>query len=272
MEAEKVEARSLWVGLDAISPCDHGCGVLTNDLLSLEIDHPVSSFLDLFFNHDRWSRDSGWCYTLQTAQGETVLNNEKYRKMVANILIRIGTNTLLYGGPLEELWMSTLAQVTSVLEHYDTGMGSIDTAFYSRNLQTKMRDLGSNTGSGRRDALKFYSKRVSCSCLKEMYREARRSIPKMGMCYGCKEEMERVSLSVCSRCMIAQYCSRECQVADCDVYFRAHKQLTVDENVKKLPHVGFRFREKDYMNVDVMRERIQQNSMQLSKFEQQEGL
>lgn len=270
--------RSLWVGWHAFCPCGHGCDdiLIPNDLLSLEIDHPVSSFMDQFFNHDRLSRD-GWCNTLQTAQGETVLNDEKYRGVVSSILIRIGTNMLLNGEHLD--WVSTLAKAIAVLETFGGEDIIIDTAFYNRKLQTKMRDLQSYVGSVRRDVLKFYSKRVSCKCLVEMHQETRRTIPKMGMCYGCKEEMERVSLSVCSRCMIIQYCSRECQVShwprhikDCDMLTSAHKQLTADENVKMLPHVSFRFREKDCMNVDVMRQRIKQNSMQLSKFEQQEGL
>ena len=60
-----------------------------------------------------------------------------------------------------------------------------------------------------------------------MHLETRKKEPKMGNCYTCNNEMERVSLSVCSRCMIEQYCSRECQVAawpkhkeDCDEYVR----------------------------------------------------
>ena len=96
-----------------------------------------------------------------------------------------------------------------------------------------MRDIRENVSSGLRDALKFYSKRTPCSCLKSMRQEARKTIPKMGRCYGCKEEKERASLSVCSRCMVTHYCSRECQVThwpkhkrECDHFVNAHKQQT----------------------------------------------
>ena len=68
--------------------------------------------------------------------------------------------------------------------------------------------------SSRRDALKFYRKRIMCKCLKKMHLEARKSTPKMGNCCGCGKEMERVLLSVCSRCMVMHYCTRECQIAD----------------------------------------------------------
>ena len=90
----------------------------------------------------------------------------------------------------------------------------------------KWRDLQLSGGSGRRDALKFYRKRISaCKCLKQVHLETRKKVPKTSQCYHCGKETERVLLSLCSRCMIDQYCSRECQVAawpehkrNCDMY------------------------------------------------------
>ena len=74
---------------------------------------------------------------------------------------------------------------------------------------TKRRDLGEGNT---RDLLKFFSKRTTCSCLKNMYSEARKNMPKMGKCSYCDGVKERRLLSVCSKCRINQYCSRECQV------------------------------------------------------------
>ena len=112
-----------------------------------------------------------------------------------------------------------LAKSVRVLENY---VDSMNVAVSNREVQIKIRDL--HYGS-RRDALKFFSKRVSCSCLKSMHREARMTQPKMALCYGCQTEKKRVELSVCSRCMVTQFCSRECQVANwhkhkdkCDKY------------------------------------------------------
>ena len=69
-----------------------------------------------------------------------------------------------------------------------------------------------------------------------MHLEARKTIPKMGKCFNCKVEKERVDLSVCNRCMVMQYCSRECQVAawpshklDCDVYREKELELEIKE-------------------------------------------
>ena len=66
----------------------------------------------------------------------------------------------------------------------------------------------------KRDILKFYSKRLSCSCLYEKYKEARKTLPKVGKCANCGEKKERDCLVTCGRCKVPFYCSRECQVAD----------------------------------------------------------
>ena len=64
-----------------------------------------------------------------------------------------------------------------------------------------------------RDLLKLYSKRITCSCLKKMYSNARKALPKVGSCGSCDKVMERSSLMVCSKCRVHQYCCKECQVA-----------------------------------------------------------
>jgi len=117
------------------------------------------------------------------------------------------------GSPLT--WPACIAQSIMVLEQHNnnTDDNDIDSVMQSRVICSKNRDLDSLLSSISRDALKFYRKRISCKCLKTMHLEARKTIPKMGICGHCKHEMERVSLSVCSRCMIYHYCSRECQVA-----------------------------------------------------------
>lgn len=91
-----------------------------------------------------------------------------------------------------------------------------------------------------RDVLKFYSKRLPCSCLKEQYKHSRRTVPKMGLCEHCRQRKERAILMTCGQCKVPQYCSRECQVAewpdhekDCDRYAnirRRREARTVGED------------------------------------------
>ena len=184
--------------------CDHGCGAIPNDL-----DHPVLCFLDEFSGQDK--NMGSLVDASETINGETVLNNSMYRKMLIDIMIRMGTNMLLLSeGKHDIIRALTLAKAIAMLERYvDVGSDILE-ALKNREVGRKMRDL--NSGS-MRDGLKFFSKRVQCSCLKKMYQEARKILPKMDECLHCEKEFERVALSVCSRCMVTQYCSRECQVA-----------------------------------------------------------
>lgn len=161
-----------------------------------------------------------------------VWKDDEYREMTLNILIRIGTNMLLSEDAPNVRGALDIAKTIVVLENH-VGDSLTAHVYNSRRVQTKLRCLDKNVSSCRRDVLKFFSKRISCSCLKEMHQEAKRTLPKMLRCSGCFEEKERVSLSVCSRCMTTQYCSRECQVAywykhkrPCDVYVRAHEEVS----------------------------------------------
>jgi hypothetical protein len=66
--------------------------------------------------------------------------------------------------------------------------------------------------------VKYYRKRISCSCLDEKYNEVK-SVTKMGMCYhpncGLPNQMvERSKMFYCTRCGDVNYCSIECQKAD----------------------------------------------------------
>ena len=107
---------------------------------------------------------------------------------------------------------------------------SVSDVFLTRGVSAKVRDLRCGNMC---DVLKFHSKRLSCACLKKIYSDARKTLPKVGKCFHCGIVKERALLSVCSRCRIAPYCSRECQVADwpkhemhCDEHVRVHNQQT----------------------------------------------
>jgi len=113
-----------------------------------------------------------------------------------------------------------------------------------RDVATKKRDLfieNVDISMGRRDMLKFYRKRMGCKCLKKMHLEARKTSPKLGECEYCGEVKKRALLMVCSRCMVDQYCSRKCQVADqyehvehCDQYVEADVTKVVISSMQML--------------------------------------
>lgn len=137
-----------------------------------------------------------------------IWNNESYRKLAIGILLRIlgqiwfcvrGLISVGLDVLLKLSWFLNITMISSLVVH-------------KRAVLTSWKDV-SIISSERRDTLKFLRKRTTCKCLKKMHLEARKTIPKMGLCWNCKEEKNRVSLSVCSKCMVIQYCSRECQVA-----------------------------------------------------------
>ena len=73
--------------------------------------------------------------------------------------------------------------------------------------------------------VKYYRKRIPCSCLDEKYNEVK-SVTKMGRCYnstcGLFNRMaERCKMFYCTRCGDVNYCSIECQKAD----WRGHKKI-----------------------------------------------
>eukprot|EP00985_Skeletonema_marinoi_P005426 scaffold2353_cov73-Skeletonema_marinoi.AAC.3 len=62
----------------------------------------------------------------------------------------------------------------------------------------------------------FFRKRITCSCLDKKHQEVK-SIKKMGFCNNDKcplpgGKVERSKMLYCTRCSVAYYCSRDCQV------------------------------------------------------------
>ena len=243
-EIERTEMRQTWqslvtgefaennnIHMSKIT-CNHGFDVTM--ILSKE-RHPVSCFMDTLFTNSNRKDIAGSFENLRdTFQlHPAVWNNASHRQMARNLLVCIGTNSLLRLETDKGIHTYTddnvlrragyLTDAIMVLENYHETPGDIDLAFYSRTAGSKRRD---NVGDNMiRDLLKLYSKRITCSCLKKMYSEARKTLPKVGSCGSCDKVMERSSLKVCSKCRISQYCCRECQVTawprhkeDCELY------------------------------------------------------
>ena len=194
-------------------------------------DDPVSNFMDQFYinlHHKDMTVSENIRAIFESHQH--IWNNESYRMLVRDALVHIGTNMLLNKRPFAKNAYLCVAQSIVVLEHYN-GTGDIDSVMDTLVVRSKWNDLEFGGGSDRRDNLKFFRKRISCKCLKKMHLETRKKEPKMGMCHNCEVEMERDFLSVCGRCKVGQYCSKECQVEawpeheeECDDYVSAQKK------------------------------------------------
>ena len=209
-----------------ITQCNHGCALMIPNASN---NHPVTSFMDVFALNTLFDKhiSDNLRDTFNTCP--EVWNDDSHRKMARNSLLRIGTNMIL-GKVLLSGMPKDIAYAVVVLENYD-GSGDIDTTMSSRVVASKYKDLTCRGSGFVRDLLKIYRKRLSCSCLKKMHLEARKTLPKMGGCKNCQQEKDRAMLSVCSKCRISHYCSRECQIEDwprhkrdCDILCAAHQR------------------------------------------------
>ena len=242
-EAKKVEskrglARKMWQGwargMDmyelhrwrVITQCNHGCTLLIPD----DNTHPVTNFIDEFFTKGDEGKHIIDNLRDTFNQYPEVWNADPYRKMTRDLMLGIGTNLILRN-KANAVWEVTreIAYVVTLLENYD-GRGDINAAFGNRVVASKARDIGCGGSGSLRDLLKIYRKRTTCSCLKKMHLETRKTQPKIGSCYNCGQKKERTLLSVCSKCRVSHYCSRECQIAHwpshkcyCDVFYDTHQ-------------------------------------------------
>ena len=217
-ENERIRARSQWMEYLHWEECGHGCAVM---LSGNNHDHPAFAFFDTFMGRT-------WMDAIKLHK-QQICHNEENRKQAIKLLVRVGTNFLkrfdLFRHNADDQESKSVWAITNLiifLENYD-GSSDLDlfvenpsygkTAFDTNHRgATKFRDIDMSGSSRLRDILKFYRKRTSCSCLKEMHLTARKTLPKLGMCYNCRERKERALLSVCGRCGIHQFCSRECQI------------------------------------------------------------
>ena len=172
--------------------------------------HPVSSFLDEY-EHRFGSAANMMKFLEEThEQHKQIWDNEGHRKMTVSILLSMGANSILRGDKVD--FARSLALGTLLFERYD---GDFESAFVS--AIPALRDI---SGCGERDVVRFYKKRLGCSCLKDKYAQSKLQ-PKYGMCIHCKKTFERASLMLCDRCKTTQYCSAKCQRAD----WKKHKEI-----------------------------------------------
>ena len=135
-----------------------------------------------------------------------VWTDKHCHSMAIEIFTRIGVNILLDGGGSHEC-----AAAIVLLEgvEFCSNEEEKEQLILDANALAKLRDLG----SGDRDVIRFFTKRIKCGCLKEIYAKSKESqSSKTGLCCQCKTTVEHKSLLVCSNCKVAQFCSKACQV------------------------------------------------------------
>ena len=208
---KKEEKRGAWWRGWAVSSaggsCNHGCVMIP------PADHAVAAFMNAFF--DGWRLpDSNFLIALNSTvkTNSIVWNDAEQRQLAMNLFSRMGTNMILKGVDTnkEDGGLPTMcAQAILLLECFDSKLGFHNALDCGMVKATAIANAG-----GERDTLKFYCKRLPCSCLRERYKHVRKTLPKMGRCFQCRQRKERSSLMTCGRCKVPFFCSEECHVAN----------------------------------------------------------
>ena len=134
-----------------------------------------------------------------------IMNDDENRSMLKDKLMLEGTNVLVEEN---KPWKVArhLAEGVACLE-------SIEVQPNDRLMKKLMKELRNVQGGGKRDATRFFGKRISCKCLADEVEETKEQT-KMGQCCKCGKDLEYQMLMKCSRCSIAHYCSTDCQAKD----------------------------------------------------------
>jgi len=209
------------------SSCEHALAVLPR----IPQEGPAVSFMNLLARQglfDKATRFTGvnpakFCFEAVTRFFPEVWKEESERTLVTNLLLRFIRNVFLHASaidgddwfhqhPLNEV---AICCMINALEICGT---------YSEKCVVERRAAKINhklAHGNRRDTVKFVAKRLPCACLKKLHSATRRQLGKIGGCIGCEgQEIPRSQLYVCTGCMIHQYCSRKCQLAN----WSQHKQ------------------------------------------------
>jgi len=196
--------------------CTHGCGSLPSDgSPSIVFQDSVVAFVNSIFVDDLNDSMPQFCKKSFVSFTD-VWEDEDLKSNVANILIKMGVNQILLKRDegerskisVSDTFLLFLCDLIVVLEQHRPG------ANIRASLAKGMRKLYILEGGNERDILKFFSRRVNCDCLKEVYSAARRNLPKVGKCPGCDATFERNQLFECTGCKSRCYCSKECQETD----------------------------------------------------------
>ena len=152
-----------------------------------------------------------------------VRKDDTERSLAMNLLLRFMRNMFLHESVVaRENWFKQKSRqnevmiccMVNVLEL----LGTYSDPFVAKRRADKMVNrwvLGN-----RRDVVKFVTKRLPCTRLKELHRAAREKVAKVGTCFCCKKEFPRSELLVCSGCMLTEYRSKECQRTDRSLHGR----------------------------------------------------
>jgi hypothetical protein len=196
----------IWAMVDPTQGCNHRCPFLPAP------DHVVSLFMDALWDRSGVPKtpDSRFILDKFDNHGQ-VWDNSTLRKMSLDILLAIGTNFILDADDHGIKLARRLTITIAVLEQYNgNGTKDLHIAMCKASLVADDTCWG-----GDREIIRFFLKRISCTCLKAKYSLVKKLQPtRTSGCVICNQAKVRSSMMLCGRCKLKQYCSKDCQAAD----------------------------------------------------------
>lgn len=190
--------------------CNHGCPPLPPP------GHPVAKLFDAFIHREEENLNRPMDYVMsdEFVRHREVFDDATLRQMVISIMLTMGVNLIL-----NDHDMGLVAVYASYILHIETygcvGNASVVHATSAALWRSRRLEIDIHQGGWERDVIRFFIKRITCSCLTATYSQAKVSQPTiMGKCDYCDKKRERRTLMLCERCKRVQYCCTACQADD----------------------------------------------------------
>eukprot|EP00956_Cyclotella_meneghiniana_P020807 scaffold37165_cov89-Cyclotella_meneghiniana.AAC.7 len=113
-------------------------------------------------------------------------------------------------------------QIMQTIEVRDSHGGAL-----SDSIMNEIKIFANDTVSPR-ETIRFFHRRNSCDCLKELYYKLKENTARTSLCYNCLESVDIRKMSQCE-CKIVNYCSYDCAVA----HYPRHKLSCPRPSVKR---------------------------------------
>lgn len=98
-----------------------------------------------------------------------------------------------------------------MIEIRDEHLGAFD---WYGTIFLKIRSSFDDIGACPREIIRFFHRRNSCDCLKEIYYKLKDQTQRTTVCLTCHKIKNIREMIQCGDCKLQCWCSRECQVAD----------------------------------------------------------
>eukprot|EP00956_Cyclotella_meneghiniana_P031146 scaffold80797_cov43-Cyclotella_meneghiniana.AAC.2 len=197
---------------NAASHCDHfDCSRNSN---WSQDDYDAADKLSVEFNlNDADALGGRFLALIDSVYDEYFQFSDERKEIFKQIMLAAGTKRCMSVAKQKDLTKETgiqrilhFVQIMQTIEVRDSHGGALSDSIM-REIQIIVDDTVSP-----RETVRFFHKRNSCDCLKELYYKLKENTKRTSFCFNCCESVDIRKMSQCE-CKIANYCSYDCAVA-----------------------------------------------------------